>query len=151
MSTSFHKRLIKESKKSVCTHHLAACVYFNKRHIISTGYNKEDDDLRVIGRRKRKKIPSLHAEVSALINAIKSLKVFRKNSAKKCEKRKKVKMIVIRFKSSYLSSKPCSFCVSFMKTIERYIHVSCIYYIDTDKTSSCERYFDKFNWGKIPF
>lgn len=111
ISNIFVVYAIEECKKSTYRQRVGA-VIFNKKQLISKGYNSSSKSIKKLHPKFQKWHGSVHAEVDAIIKAKKNLKG--------CD------MIIVRVnrKNELKLAKPCSDCMKYMK----YVGIRKIFY-----------------------
>ena len=84
-------------------------ILYNKANIYAVGYNSYMSHTRLF--RKRLFIPSVHAEMNAVSNYIKTL-------VSPTRKRRKLNRVVLRkgSKGDFMDSKPCKHCITLLRS-----------------------------------
>lgn len=111
MNNRWIKLAVEEAKKSTFNPKVGA-VIFNKNIFVSSGHNYANRSIKKHHPKYRKTKYSIHAEVDAIIKAKTDLK------------NKSIIVIRINNKNQFRLSRPCNFCIEYLK----YVGIKRIYY-----------------------
>lgn len=111
MNNRWLKKAVEEAKKSTFNPRVGA-VIFNKGKFISSGHNDPNRSIKKHHPKYRKTKYSIHAEVDAIIKAKTDLKG------------KSILVVRINNKNQFRLSRPCKYCMEYLK----YIGIKRCYY-----------------------